>query len=112
MPSTAPTQATGPELLMLTATQQFGTIQLSSGDVFINDFQAIVETPEQIAELRKLMATGRVPHLRIKEHEDIAAEVAAEENKLLGLKALLSKSRPRVGMTSSANVPTAGASQA
>lgn len=108
MPSSAPTQ----ELLMITATQQFGTIQLASGDVFINDFQAIVETPEQIAELRKLMSTGRVPHLRIKEHEDIAAEVAAEENKLLGLKALLNKSRPRVGMTSSANIPATGASQA
>lgn len=100
------------EILVVTATQQFGTVQLPSGDVFINNFQAILEEPHHIADMKALIKTGRVPHLSIKTHEAIEKEVIAEENRLQGLKALLTRSRPVVGMTSTSNIPTPGVSKA
>lgn len=71
-------------MLIATSSDMFGRVMLSSGMFGFADGEAVLTDPVQIAEYKELVASGRAPHLGIKdvlalEQEATVAAIKAKE---------------------------------
>jgi len=95
-------------MLIVKSAAKFGTVQLQSGDVFFNNGEAFIEDEAQVAEISKLINSGRVPHLEIVTASSLEAEAkkaVTEAERLQNMLAAVTKGRAVTGATSTTGTP-------